>query len=150
MTEMEIQQRMTTIINEYSQLKQFDHCDLTLEAMDNQGNVKVTIVSVNRPQDKAERIIAPTESLEFITDTFCYPNTYSVRSKDIALTGLKIAYFDHWGDLIVERDDTTEKFKVKPINKQAVIDKLTKRLGDKFKKELRITEPTPPPTAENH
>jgi hypothetical protein len=133
MTEMEIQQRITDIINEYSQLKQFDDCDLTLEVMDQQGNIKVSIASLKRPNDWAERVITPTESLDFITDTFNYPNTYSVRSKDIVPKSVKLAYINSWGDLVVLHDDSEEIFKIKSTNKIEAEKELTLKLGSKFK-----------------
>ncbi len=144
-----IQQRMVAIINEYTQLKQFEDFELSLEAVNPPGAIKVVLKGGERAKGSVERVILPSESLDFITDTFYYPNTYSPRSKDIAPESVKRAYFDIYGDLTVEHEDSTEKFKVNPKNKEDVIKKLTKQLGAKFIKEIRVSDPTAP-TMDNH
>ncbi len=136
-----IQQRMVAILNEYSQLPQFDRYDLQLEAVDSSGAVQVTITDTRRPNNWMKKLIKPNDSLDFVGDTFGYPNTYSVRSKDIAPESVKRAYFDIYGTLIVEHPDSVEAFKVKPANKDEVVKELSLKLGSKFTKEIRVADP---------
>jgi hypothetical protein len=130
--EMATQARMQQIINEFSQLPQLDRFDLTLESLGG-GNVKVSIVDQKRKADRAERVIAPHESLSFISETFDYAPTFTPNSKDIAASSVKMAYFNDFGRLIVEHEDSTEEFRVKAEHKQKVIEQLTKTLGSKLK-----------------
>ena len=121
--------RMLQIINEYSQCKEFDNYDLCLDALDH-GDVKVTI---KKPGVTFERTIRFNESLSFITDTFSYPPTITPTSKDIASNSVKMAYFNSWGNLIVEHEDSVEEFKVQSKHKDKVVGILRDRLGSKFK-----------------
>lgn len=130
--EMAIQSRMQQIINEFSQLPQLDRFDLTLESMGG-GAVNVSIIDQKRKADRAERIIAPHESLSFISDTFDYTPTLTPSSKDIASNSVKMAYFNEFGRLIVEHEDSTEEFRVKAEHKHKVIELLIKNLGSKLK-----------------
>lgn len=130
-----INNRMTAIINEISQLREMDDVDMTLEAVEPPGAVKLTLVGVTSAgrRKTAERVIMPDESLDFLTDTFFYPNTITPNSKDIASKGVKMAYFDNYGDLIVERAEGTDKFMVKDKHRPEVVKKLKANLGNKFK-----------------
>jgi len=123
---------MQEIINEFSQLKQMDRFDLSLEALGD-GFIKVSVVDQHRQSDKAERVISPEESLSFISETFNYPDTFTPRSKDFALESLKMAYFNDIGRLVVEHEDSTEEFRVRPDQKKDVIEVLKRKLGDKLK-----------------
>jgi len=131
MTEIEIMDRMTEILEEYSTLPQIEKFDLTLEAIGSDGTIKVLLSG--KKQDTAERIITPQEPLYFICDTFNYPNTFTPRSRMFAKMGLKEVYFDRDGCLIVVHDDSTEKFKVTPAQRDEVTEILKDNLGNKMK-----------------
>jgi hypothetical protein len=129
--EMELQARMIQIINEYSTCKEFDRYDLSLEPEGVNGDVKVT---VKKPGITFERTIKFKEDLKFISDTFGYPDYITPTSKDFALNQVKMAYFNEFGDLMVEHSDgSMEKFKVKATHKEKVIENLKHKLGNLFK-----------------
>jgi hypothetical protein len=125
-----IMNRIQEISDEYSQLEQLGVYDLTMEAVGEKGDVNVTL---KKQGVTFERTIKHNEPLDFISDTFFYPDTYSPHSKDISLKGLKMAYFNEFGRLIVERDDTIEAFKVQDRHKDKVIEILKEKMGNKFK-----------------
>ena len=138
MTEMEIEERMSEICNEYSQLKELDRYSLTLEALGDNGDISVTM------EDgvyKIERVIGITEPLDFISSTFRYDEYLTPTTADISLNRLKRAYFDNLGRLMVERDSyfpafpggTSEVFRVRSAHKGRVKAILKERLGNKFK-----------------
>jgi hypothetical protein len=130
-SEMELQHRMTEIMEEYSACKEFDRYDLALEPSGDEGDIKVVI---KKPGATFERVIGHKESLKFIPDTFDYPAYITPNSKDFALHSLKTAYFSEFGDLMVEHSDgSMEKFKVRADHKARVIANLKKKLGNKFK-----------------
>jgi hypothetical protein len=130
-SEMELQHRMTEIMDEYSACKEFDRYDLALEPSGDDGDVKVVI---KKPGATFERVIGYKESLKFIPDTFDYPAQITPNSKDFALNSLKTAYFGEFGDLMVEHSDgSMEKFKVRSDHKARVVANLKKKLGNKFK-----------------
>jgi len=127
--------RMDEIISEYAQLPEMEHVDLILQEEGSQGDVLVLLSGMTQGGSKrtAERVIGFKEDLGWIADTFDYPNTFTPRSKDIALKGLKRAYFNSHGYLVLERDDTREEFKVKDTQKEEVISILRHKLGKLFK-----------------
>lgn len=132
---MEILARIDEINLEYTQLPQLKDYDLTLEAVGEDGTVKVTL---RRDDTSFEKTIAPTDSLEWISDTFSYPETFSLASKDIALDGLNMAYFNEFGRLVIERQakgypSSTEVFKVKDHQRDKIKELLRERFGSKFK-----------------
>ena len=131
-----MEKRIEQINDEFAQLPQMDGCDITLETIGDKGDVKVTVVgNPDRPgrRKTAEKVFALHESLDSISDIFDYPDTFTPRSKDIGLKGLKMAYFDSLGYLMVERDGGTDKFKVKDSQKLEVTMILKEKLGNKFK-----------------
>jgi hypothetical protein len=121
--------RICEIMDEYSQLKQLDYYDLTLEGIGDSGDVKVTL---KKQGITFEKTIKPDDSLDFVSDTFFYPDTITPNSKDISLNGLKRAYFNEFGRLITERDDSTESFKVQSRHKGRVVENLRNKLGKLF------------------
>lgn len=125
-----IMNRINQIMDEYAQLKNLTDYDLTLEAIGNSGDVNITL---KKGLITFERTIGYKEPLDFIADTFTYPDTFHPRSKDIALDTLKIAYFNELGRLVVEHDDSTEIFKVKDAQREEVKSILKEKLGNKFK-----------------
>ena len=134
-----ILKRMEDITAELSTIKESENWDsIVLSALDENSSIKLAISGVTTKgiRKTAERIISPQAALGFVQDTFNYPPTYSVRSKDIAPETVKIAYFDNHGYLIVQHDDSTEQFKVRPENRKDVINELTIKLGNKFKTKL--------------
>lgn len=138
MDEMAINNRMTEIMTEFSQLKQLDDYDLSLESLDSTGNIKV-LLKMGK-ELFAERIITPHESLDFIQDTFKYPETFHPRSRDMSLNGLKTAYFDVFGRLVTEREDAVEVFKVKDTQREEVWDILKTKLGGVLGKPNRVAK----------
>ena len=122
--------RIQEISDEYAQLKELDRYDLTLEAIGDKGDVKVTL---KKQGATFERTIKHDESLDFISDTFYYPDTFSHHSKDISLNRLRMAYFNEFGELIVEREDSTEVFKVQDRHREKVTEILKEKMGNKFK-----------------
>ena len=128
--EEHIMNRVNQIMEEYASLKQTADFDLSLEAVGSSGDVKVILKKDN---SSIERVIGFKESLEWISDTFNYADTFHPRSKDMCLKALKIAYFDSWGRLVVEHDDSTEVFKVKDAQREEVKAILKEKLGNKFK-----------------
>ena len=134
-----INQRMQEIMEAYSVLREFDMYDLEMESVGNKGEVKVRLT---KPKVTFERIISPTESLDWIPDTFNYPNTITPRSRDIAPEFVKMAYFGQYGDLMVEHlDGSIEEFRVNHKQLDAVVDKLSLSLGKKLK-VLKKREPS--------
>jgi hypothetical protein len=130
-SEMEIQTRMTQIINEYSSCKEFDDYSLSLEPYGENGDIQVLI---QKDKITFERIIEFKEDLGWISDTFSYPPTITPNSKDFALNCIKRAYFNEFGDLMVEHTDSTiEKFKVRSDHKDRVVANLKNKLGKLFK-----------------
>jgi hypothetical protein len=125
-----IMNRIQEITEQYSELPQLEKYDLTLEAIGENGDVKVTL---KKKGITFERLIKHSESLEWISDTFFYPDTFSHHSKDISLNRLKMAYFDIYGRLIVERDNTVEMFKVQDKHRERVMGILKEKMGNKFK-----------------
>ena len=126
-----IQNRMTAIMNEFSQLKQMDRFDLSLEALEH-GAVKVRITDEKRKGDWAERVISREEDLAFIGHTFNYPITFTPNSKMFNIDTVKEAHFDRDGYLMVTHDDSTERFKVDAKQKDEVSELLKSKLGSKF------------------
>lgn len=122
--------RICEIMDEYSQLKQLDYYDLTLEGIGDSGDVKVTL---KKQGITFEKTIKPNDSLDFVSDTFYYPDTITPNSKDISLNGLKMAYFNEFGRLVVMRDDSEEVFKVQDRHRERVADNLRNKLGKLFK-----------------
>ena len=134
---MEIQERMQDIINEYAQIVH-DIGDISLEHVGEDGDVRVVLTKItDKGKRTATRHIAYDEPLDFISETFHYPNTFTPRSRDISLEDVKMAYFNDLGDLIVERESayfgTTEGFKVKHEQMDEVAEILRVKLGKKFK-----------------
>ena len=123
MEEMEIQHRMAQIINEFSQLKQMDRFDLTLESMGD-GVIKVTVVDQIRKNDTAERLIKPSEDLSFIPYTFDYPNTITPRTKPFNKEFIESAHIDELGKLVVVHKDSTERFTLSGISKEEALKKV--------------------------
>ncbi len=128
--EEHIMNRIKEIMEEYSTLPQLDRYDLSLEAIGDKGDVNVTLKKGNTV---FERTIKHDEPLDWISDTFEYPEYITPNSKDISLHGLKMAYFNEFGRLVVERTDTVEVFKVQDRHKERVKDILKEKLGNKFK-----------------
>ena len=134
---MEIKERMQDIINEYAQIVH-DIGDISLEHVGEDGDIKVLLSkTTDKGNRTAERVIAYDEPLDFISETFYYPNTFTPRSRDMSLEDVKMAYFNEFGDLIVVRESsyfgTTEGFKVKHEQKDEVAEILKVKLGKKFK-----------------
>lgn len=130
MTENEMETRINQINEEFALLPQMEDYDLTLEAIGEEGDVKVTL---RKGQITFEKTFGITDDLDTICDTFGYPETISPRSKDIALNGLEMACFNESNDLVVIRKGTTEKFKVREHHREEVIAILREKLGKKFK-----------------
>jgi len=125
-----IMNRIKEIMDEYSQLQELDKYDLSLEAVDDKGDVMATL---KKGKTTFERLIHHDEPLDFISDTFEYPEYITPNSKDISLKGLKMAYFNEFGRLVVERTDTVEVFKVQDRHKERVTEILRNKLGKYFK-----------------
>jgi hypothetical protein len=141
MEEKEMENRMSEIQSEYAQLPQLDRFDLSLESRPDGG----VSVSLDHGDNKIRRVIAPKEDLSFIGDTFFYPNTFTPRSKMISTDGLREAYFDKYGYLVVVHDNSTESFKVASHQKEEVSVRLKEHLGDKFNK-VKKPKPSVPAT----
>ena len=141
MEESIIHERINDIIMEYSQLKEMENCDIEFLSLNDKGDIKVTIIGRDTGEGNvswsrreiAERVIRFTEPLDFISDTITYPQVFGLHSKDIALDDLKMAYFDIYGYLVLDRDGGMEKFTVKDKNVEAVKEVLRVKLGKKFK-----------------
>jgi len=138
MTEEIMSERVNQIMDEYSQLPQMSDYDLTLEAIGDSGDVKATL---KKDSITFEKTIAFSDDLKWISDTFHYPGTIYLQSKDIALDGLKMAYLDEFGALITERGGkdypkTIERFKINPAQREEIKEKLKERFGKKLKCQL--------------
>ncbi len=144
MNEIEISKRMEQICEQYSLLPEMSKCDLTLEAVDSIGNIRVFISSLIRPNTTAEKVISPTESLDWIQDTFGYPDTLGVLYKDINSNSIDMAYMDDWGYLmLIKEDGSAERFKLKnysyydektaKVKREQLLNKIKVNLGDKLK-----------------
>lgn len=142
LSEMEILKRMDAITNEFAQLPQIGDFDISLEAIGDDGTIKVTITGLSRKGDTAEKIIHPQENLSFIGHTFVYPNTFTPRSDMFALNGLKNVFFNKDGYLITIRDGgTEEQLKVSSSHKKEVTEILETKLGDKFGEPIKKVIP---------
>jgi hypothetical protein len=135
MTEMEILARIDEINHEYSQLPQLKDYDLTLEAIGEDGDVKATLRNGGITFEKTFGI---TDDLETIVATFGYSEYLTPLSCDLALNGLKMAYFNEYGSLVVERHGkdcprTVEIFKIKEHQRERVWELLAERLGNRLK-----------------
>jgi hypothetical protein len=129
--EEHIMNRMQEILDRYAELPQMDRYDLTMEAVGDKGDVSVLL---KKGGITIERTIGVNDDLGFIPDTFGYSDTLTPRSRDFATESVKMAYFSIHGDLMVEHTDgTVEKFKVKPAQRDTVVEKLKLNLGDKLK-----------------
>jgi len=134
MEEETIMERINEILEEYAQLPQVVNYDLSLEAIGDKGDIRVALVGKSRGGNALiERVITPDESLDFISDTFHYPNTFTPRSRLMSLRGLEMVYFDVSNNLIVEHDLSTELFKVNTHQVKEVTRLLKEKLGNKFK-----------------
>ena len=134
MEEGTIMERINEILEEYAQLPQVVNYDLSLEAIGDKGDIRVALVGKSRGGNALiERVITPDESLDFISDTFHYPNTFTPRSRLMSLRGLEMVYFDVGNNLIVEHDLSTELFKVNTHQVKEVTRLLKEKLGNKFK-----------------
>lgn len=136
MDESVMQERMIDIITEFSQLPQLDEFDLSVTEVGDKGDVHVCLT---RGEHKVEKIFALTDSLEHVSETFKYADNLTPRNCDMSLNGLKMAYFDELGYLVVERErgndafGATERFKVASKQKEAVVEVLKTKLGNKIK-----------------
>jgi hypothetical protein len=129
--EERIMNRMQEILDQYAELPQMDRYDLTMEAVGDKGDVNVLL---KKDGISIEKTIGVNDDLGFISDTFGYPDTITPRSRDFATESVKMAYFSIHGDLMVEHTDgTVEKFKVKPAQRDTIIEKIKLNLGDKVK-----------------
>lgn len=133
LSEMELLKRMDCILSEYAQLPDIGKYDICLEAIGTDGSIKATITGFERKGDTAEKVIHPEEDLSFIKHSFDYPNTFTPRSEMFALDGLKEVHFDREGFLIATHDDSTERFKVDPKQREEVNRILREKLPTKFK-----------------
>lgn len=124
--------RIQEIISAYSELPELKTYNLSVEAInDFSGDVKVTIT---RGHTVFEREIRHNESLEWVRDTFTYPNTITPRSLDFNAHAIKSAYLNEFGDLVVNHHDgTIENFRIKYEQKDKIIEKLKLNLGKKLK-----------------
>ena len=122
--------RIQEISDHYAELPQMDRYDLSLEAVGDNGDVHVTL---KKQGVTFEKLIKHNDDLDWISDTFSHPDTFSHHSKDISLNRLKTAYFDVYGRLMVVRDDSVEMFKVQDRHRERVIEILKEKMGNKFK-----------------
>ena len=126
-----INNRMQEIMEAYSELKEFDKYSLDMESLGENGDVAVKL---HKPGVTFEKTIHFKDDLLWIPDTFGYANTFTPRSRDFASESVRMAYFNLYGDLMVEHsDETMEEFRVKPDQMDAVVEKLKKNLGKKIK-----------------
>ena len=129
--------RLEDIISEYAQLPQLDKFDLEIESYSN-GDV---LVQIKRGTVNFKRLIGHNEPLDWIVDTFSYPDTFTPQSKDINTTDLLGAYFGDWGDLIVVKKDSTEIFRVKDSQREEIATILKAKLGKLFSKPKKVVKP---------
>jgi hypothetical protein len=106
-----------------------------LEAVGDKGDIKLTLKGINSTgrYNTATKIIDHKESLDSLRDVISYPATITPNSHPIEVDGVKMAYFDNSGYLVVEHEDSTEQFKVQAKHRGKVFDMLKKSLGNKFK-----------------
>lgn len=136
MDELIMQERIEDIIAEYSQLPQLSDFDLAVTEVGDKGDVYVCL---SKGEHKIEKTFALTDSLEHVSETFKYSDNLTLRNCDLALNGLKMAYFDELGYLVFERErgndafGTTERFKVASKQKEAIVEILKVKLGNKLK-----------------
>jgi hypothetical protein len=140
MEEELINSRIRQMIEEYSQLVQSEFCEPPLfEVLNEGGDIRMTIWRFSDNGDKvsAEKTFAFTDDLSVISDIFQYPDYIGRQSKDIDFKGVKEAYLDEFGDLIIYRNDynfgSTEKFKIKEKHREEIINNLKNLLKDKLK-----------------
>lgn len=131
-----VEERVAQIMHEYAQLPQLNKFNITLEAIDDLGNVEVKL---HRGENLMEIMIGAEDDLSFISETFNYSERFTPRSKDIRTDGLKTAHFDELGYLIIEREakgfpSTVERFKVSKEQREEVTEILKQKLGKLFNK----------------
>lgn len=136
-TEMEINRRMDDIQSEFAQIPTIGHFDLEMKEV-NFGDILITLTrrKDNGFFDVSERIIGYNEPLDFIAESFNYPNTITPRTcGSIAKFQLKSASFGRYGHLVLKHSDgSIEEFKCKKEHREEITSLLQARLGDKFKK----------------
>lgn len=131
-----VQARINSIMHEYAQLKHMDKFALTLEAIDDAGNVKALLKS---GENSMEVIIGAEDDLSFIADTFGYSDRLTLRGKDIRTDGLRMAYYDErTGHVVFDRGgdgypSSEERLKVSNEQKDEIFNHLKTKLGKKFK-----------------
>jgi len=137
MNEEIINNRIQLMIDEFSQLPEMVNCNPpTFEVLNDKGDIKVTVFGITHDGRKksAEKVFAFNDPLDSICDLFSYPEWIGRLSKDIASNSVRIAYFDEYGNLMVQHlDGSMEKFKIKEKHKEEIVNNLRNLLGDKLK-----------------
>jgi len=137
MDEEAIKERMDAIISELANLPQTEYCEVpTLEVINDKGDIKLTLVGTTTlgRRKTAEKVIAFTDDLSTLCDTFVYPDYIGRQSKDIASESVRTAFFDHYGNLMVfHNDGSAEKFKIKERHREEITANLKENLGKKLK-----------------
>lgn len=132
-----VNSRIQQMIEEYSQLTQSKFCEPpSFEVLNEEGDIKMTVWGFTTDGRKlsAEKIFNSTDDLSIISDLFVYPDYIGRLSKDISSDSVKIAYFDEYGNLIVQHTDrSTEKFKIKERHREEIVNNLRNLLKDKLK-----------------
>ena len=123
--------RIQEILEAYSECKELNRYDLALEAINDQGDVKVLIKG---KRDSFERVIKHDEPLDWVKDTFYTDNLLMARSYPFNVNSVKVAYINEFGKLCVEHNDgNIEEWRIRSDQHDTIVKKLKDNLGKKFK-----------------
>lgn len=133
LTDNDMNERMLEINEELAQLPVIGNFDISLEAVNPKGSVKVFLLNKNT-RTSLSWVIGYSDSLEHIAHTFNTPDYITPRSANISGNGLKLAYFNDMGKLVLDHTDgSIAEYRVKKEDREKVSLILKERLGNKFK-----------------
>ena len=143
MTEQEINNRISEILDAYAEVLTDEIDTVTVDAVMKDDkptgdvNVYLSGVTTYGVRKSAERVIGVSDDLHWISDLFHYPEYFGRQSKEIASESVKMAYFDIFGNLVINHSDgSVEKFKIRDEHRKEIVLKLKDNLGNKLKLKL--------------
>ena len=136
LTDMDILKRMDDITSELAQVKKIGAYNVFLTESHPRGNIQILLVSHKNKDVSLSWVIGYNDPLDHISDCLGYNNVITPRfANSLAVDGLKLAYFDAFGHLVLEHDDgSREEYKCEKKIREEITSILRERLGDKFKK----------------
>ena len=128
-----MEERMLEISEELAQVPIIRHYDVSLEAINPRGSVKIMLTN-KKTGIFLSWVIGYSDSLEHLSSPFDSSDTITPKTARIKANGLDRAYFNDMSRLvIIHSDGSILEFKVKKEDRTKVSHILQERLGDKFK-----------------